>query len=194
MSRLLIDLPEVIETSRLKLQVPSAGMGEKVHQAIIDGYEDYVKWLMWPSVPPTIHQIEEECRRNHAEFILRDLIRYIIFDKETNQVLGRCAFTPTQANWMIPQFGISYFIRKSQRLKGYCTESVHAMVVIAFRILKAKKVEIYCDSENLASIQIPLKLDFKLEYTQKGGWLKANGELAELQIYSLFSEEDLIKL
>lgn len=194
MSRLLIDLPEVIETSRLRLQAPSAGMGEKVHQAIMDEYEDYVKWLMWPSTPPTVDQIEEECRRNRAEFILRDLIRYIIFDKETQQVLGRCAFTPTQANWMIPQFGISYFIRKSQRLKGYCTESVHAMTVLAFRSLKSKKVEIYCDSNNLASIKIPLKLGFKLEYTQKGGWLRANGELAELQTYSLFSEKDLLKI
>jgi hypothetical protein len=44
-NRILIDLPEVIETPRLKLQIPRAGLGEKIHQAIIDGYDDYIRWL-----------------------------------------------------------------------------------------------------------------------------------------------------
>lgn len=60
--------------------------------------------------------LEEECRKHHSDFILREFIRYLIIDKE-----------------------------------------------------------------NIASIQIPIKLGFKLEYTQ-------DGQLAELQTYSLFSE------
>ncbi len=95
---------------------------------------------------------------------------------------------------MIPQFGISYFIRKSQRGKGYATEVTHAMSILAFRKLKAKKLEIYCDAENLASTRIPVKLGFKLEYTQKGGWLRQDGKLSELQTYSIFSQEALPKL
>lgn len=45
MSKILMDLPELIQTPRLKLQMPKAGFGQKLHQAISDGYEDYVKWL-----------------------------------------------------------------------------------------------------------------------------------------------------
>ena len=48
MNKILINLPEVIETPRLKLLMPKAGFGEKIYQAIKDGYEDYVKWLNWP--------------------------------------------------------------------------------------------------------------------------------------------------
>ncbi len=194
MNKLLIDLPEVIETPQLKLQMPKAGFGEKLHQAIIDGYEDYVKWLNWSNTPPTAIAVEEECRKHHAEFISREFIRYIIIEKSTNEIIGRCAFPSFQANWLVPQFGISYFIRKSKRGKGYATIASHAMTLLAFRTLKAKKVEIYCDAENIASTRIPLKLGFKLEYTQKGGWVRPDGKLAELQTYSVFSENDLGKI
>lgn len=193
MSKILIDLPELIETQRLKLQMPKAGFGTKLHAAISDGYEDYIKWLNLPTNIPTEQTLEEECRKHMADFILREFIRYLIIDKSTNEVVGRCAFPSFQANWQIPQFGISYFIRKSQRGKGYATEAVHALSQLAFRNLKAKKLEIYCDSENIASTKIPLKLGFKLEYTQKGGWPRQDGKLAELQTYSIFSENELIK-
>lgn len=194
MNRVLIDLPEIIETPRLKLQMPKSGFGSKLHQAICDGYEDYVKWLNWPEDVPTKEMLEEDCRKHLAEFILRDFIRYLIIDKKTGDIIGRCAFPSFQANWMVPQFGISYFIRKSQRKKGYATEAVHAMSIIGFAILNAKKMEIYCDAENIVSAMIPKKLGFKLEYTQKGGWPRKDGQLTQLQTYSIFSENNLPRL
>lgn len=191
MNKILIDLPEVIETPRLKLQMPKAGFGKSLYNAVNDGFDDYIKWLNWPENRPTIEQLEEECRKHHAEFILRDFIRYLIIEKSSEMVVGRCAFPSFQANWSIPQFGISYFISKSNRSKGYATEAAHAMAIIGFKFLKAKKLEIYCDSENVASTKIPLKLGFQLEYTQKGGWPRKDGELANLQTYAIFSESSL---
>lgn len=191
MSKILMDLPELIQTPRLKLQMPKAGFGQKLHQAISDGYEDYVKWLNWSPNIPNPETLEEECRRHHADFILREFIRYLIIEKETGEVVGRCAFPSFQANWIIPQFGISYFIRRAKQAKGYATEATHVMALLAFRLLKAKKLEIYCDAENIASTKVPLKLGFKLEYTQKGGWPRYDGQLAELQTYSMFHEADL---
>lgn len=92
MNRILLDLPEIIETPRLKLQIPKAGFGEKLHEAISDGYEDYVRWLNWPTTTPSKEGIEEDCRKHHAEFILRDFIRYLIIDKANDNIMGRCAF------------------------------------------------------------------------------------------------------
>lgn len=66
------------------------------------------------------------------------------------------------------------------------------MTSLAFNIFKARKVEIYCDAENTASLKVPLKLGFKLEYTQKGRWLRQDGNLAELQTYSIFFIEYLL--
>jgi RimJ/RimL family protein N-acetyltransferase len=194
MNKILIDLPELIETSRLKLQIPKAGYGKEIHQVIADGYEDYVKWLNWPHSMPTQEMVEAECRKHHCEFILREFIRYLIIEKDTGEIVGRCAFPSLQANWTIPQFGISYFIRNAKRSKGYATESAHAMTFLAFRLLSAKKVEIYCDAENIASTKIPLKLKFELEYTQKGGWPRYDGQLTKLQTYSIFSVTNLTEM
>lgn len=193
-SPLLIDLPEIIETPRLRLQMPKAGFGENLYPAIIDGYEDYVKWMDWTLPIPTLETVEEECRKHHAEFILRNNIRYIIIEKSTGEVVGRTGFPAIQTNWRIPQVGIAYFIRHSKRKNGYATESAHAMSLLALRVLKARKVEIYCDAENTASCGVPEKLNFQLEYTQKGGWPRQDGELANLKTYALFSEDQLPKL
>ncbi len=194
MRKILIDLPEIIETPRIKLQMPCAGFGEKLHSAMQDGFADYVKWLNWQEHLPSAKIIEEECRKHHAEFILRDSIRYLIIDKVTQDVVGRCAFPPFQVSWDVPQFGISYFIRKSYRSKGYASEATHAMALIAFKVLGARKLEIHCDAENIASNKIPLKLGFKMEYVRKGGYPRQDGGLSLLQTYSIFSESDLPSL
>ncbi|MFN7709548.1 MAG: GNAT family N-acetyltransferase [Holosporales bacterium] len=191
MNKILLNLPELIETPRLKLVMPQAGFGQKLYQAVCDGYEDYVKWLNWPKDKPTVDGLEEECRRHHADFILREFIRYLVIEKATEEVIGRCAFPSFQANWAIPQFGIAYFIRASKRSNGYAREAAHAMALLGFRVLGAKKIEIYCDAENVASNRIPPKLGFKFEYSQRGGWPRYDGQLAELHTYSIFSKRDL---
>ena len=192
MDKILIDLPETIQTQRLILQIPKAGFGRKLHAAINDGYEDYIKWLHWSKAIPTAERLEQECREHHAKFILRELIRYLIIDKQSLEVLGATAFPIPQLIWQVPQFGISYFIRKSARAKGYATEAAHAMTLLAFRNLNAKKLEIHCEDDNTASKKIPSALGYKLEYNRRGGFPRADGMLANLQTYSIFSESDLI--
>lgn len=190
MKKILLDLPEQVESERLILQMPTAGFGVKLLAAVEDGFEDYVRWLNWPTILPTAEELEIDCRKHHAEFILRKGIRYLIIEKHTHEVIGRCAFPSLQAHWVIPKFGISYFIRRSARQQGYASEAVKEMIKIGFEYLKARKLEIFCDDENLESKKIPEKLGFKLEYSQRGGWPRIDGRLALLHTYSLFSEQD----
>lgn len=194
MNKILLDIPEQIETNRLLLQMPKAGFGKKLHKAITDGYDDYIKYLNWPKEIPSEESIEIECRKHNAEFITRECIRYLIIEKETGQVIGRCSFPPLLTVWTIPQFSISYFIAKSKRGKGYATEASHALTLLAFKLLKAKKVEIYCEVENVASNIVPKKLNFQLEYTKRGFWPRPDGQLATLNVYSIFGEKDLPEL
>lgn len=188
---ILIDIPEKIETERLLLQVPKAGYGKLLYEAILDGYEDNVQWLAWPEQPPRVEAVEEECRKHHAQFILREDIRYLIMLKNNQKVIGRCGFPPFQTFWAIPQFGISYFIAKSSRHQGYAQEAVHALITLAFKVLLAKKVEICVDAQNVASKKVPEGLNFILECGKKGGWPRRDGKLVDLLIYGMFSEKDL---
>ena len=194
MNPILVNIPEIIETPRLKLIMPMAGLGEALHEAMTDGYYDYVKWLAWPKKKPTIKDVELNCRKHHAEFIMRSHIRYIIIDKATNQVVGRCAYPPMQTKWYIPQFGVSYFIRKSQRSKGFAIESAQALAITAFRLYDAKKVSLHCDIKNVNSLKVPSSLNFELEFTQKGSWPSTDENLATINTYSVFYEQDLPEL
>lgn len=194
MNKILVDVPVKIETSRLILTVPKAGMGQGLFNAIQDGYDEYNKWLNLRNHDQpelTAISVEKECRQHHADFILREYIRYIILDKLTKEILGYTSFPAWQSNWTIPQFEIDYFIRKTARGKGCATEATHVMTLVGFEFLKARKIEIYCDSENQASCRVPEKLNFEWECTQRGGWPRQDQSLAELRTYVMFDQKDL---
>ncbi len=189
---ILLNLPERIITDRLILKVPQAGDGAGLHKAVLDGYGDFIKWLTWPEEKPTLEMVEQDCRRHHAEFILRQDIRYLIINRKTKEIMGRCGFPPFQLNWAIPMFGISYFLAKRFQGNGYATEAVNILTQLAFKHMQARKVEIKVDPENQASLRIPERLWFALEAKQKGNWLrKDKEELADLWTYAMFDTKKL---
>ena len=186
MNKLLLDIAEEITTKRLVLQVAKGGYGELLYEALDDGYEDLVKWLGWSRILLDPEELEICCRRMYAKFILCEKFVFLIIDRSTNKVIGFCGLPTCQVIWNIPQFGISYFIKNSERGKGYATEAVKALVDLVFRQLKAKKIEIRCDVRNVNAQRVPEKLDFELECVIKGGWPSMDGELASYNCYSLF--------
>ena len=92
--------------------------------------------------------VEAGCHQHHAEFILKDTIRYLIIYKKTNQIIGLCAFPPTQAHRYIPQYGISYFIQRHYRGQNYATEWSHASTTLGLKVLHVQKIEIFIEVEN----------------------------------------------
>lgn len=189
---LFLNLPKRILTPHLILRAPRGGDGEGLLKAMQDGYEDLVKWLNWPETLPTFVAVEEECLKHEACFILRGDIRFLIIKKDTQEIMGRCAYPPLQSNWDIPAFGISYFLAKRFRGQGYAQEATNALTRYAFEVLKARKVEIKVDTENVSSLKIPQELNFTLEAIQKGCWpRKDKEELAEQLTYALFNDSPL---
>lgn len=179
-------VPRIITTKRLCLRLPQAGDGALLYAAMLDGYDDCVYWLNWPKTPPSIAQIEEDCKKHSVGFSESDGLRYLIVNSTTNQIMGRIAYPPAISKWNIPTFGISYFIAKSFQGKNYATEAAASMTKMAFEVLKARKVKITVDPDNIASAKIPLKLGFELEARQKGEWFRVDKPLAELHTYALF--------
>ena len=192
---LLCDLPTVIETDRLKLRVPQAHDGQGVHDAILDGYEDCVKYLFWPKEPPTAQKVEEDCRIHQTEFILREQLRFICIEKDSGNIIGRFAFPEPLCVWSVPTLAISYFLRKSAQGKGYATEASNALIRYAFEVLKAKKVEIHCDQLNLKSNGFPKRLGMQIECERIGTWPSLDGSnFSTVNIYATYDTKSLPKL
>lgn len=167
---LLLDLPLPIETEQLIIRPPQPGDGLGLHKVIHESYDELVRWLNWPPIPPTQRELEIESRQLWAKFILRQELRFILVEKTSNQIVGRMAFPPILTKWFLPIFGISYFIGRSYQGKGYGYEGAHALTLYAFKAMKAKKVTIKCDKDNVKSRGIPEALGFELEGIERGTW------------------------
>jgi len=174
-------------TPRLILRPSKAGDGVALHKVIMDGFDDQVRWLARPDETPTLQNFEKEARQHAIDWLSRDFKRFVIVSKEDDSIIGRMGYPPMLSDWRVPYFGISYFVARSLNGKGYCSEAVNAMVRYAFVVLSARKVEIKCDTDNVASVRIPEKLGFALEATQKGNWPRTDKyDLAEIRTYSIF--------
>lgn len=190
-SPILLDIPLHIKTPRLTLTCPQAGDGKLLHEAMLQGYPELVQWLNFPETPPSAEALEIEARQLQAKFILREDIRYILRDTETQKVIGRCGFAPLQTDWHIPKFGLAYFISQPYRGHRIATEVAGALTRLAFQALNARKVEIKVDPDNPASLKIPEKLGFTLEAKQVGNWFRRDKPLADLWTFACFDPKTL---
>lgn len=185
------NIPIIIITPRLRLQLPKVGDGTLVHAAMMDDYKNCVKWLNWSATPPTIEQVEEDCKKQSVGFIASEGVRYLIINNTTDEVMGRAALPAALSNWRVPMCGIAYFMARRFQGKGYTTEAVAAITKMAFEIMKVRKVKITVDPDNVASLKIPQKLGFKLEAKQRGEWFRSDKPLAELHTYAMFDLSEL---
>jgi ribosomal-protein-serine acetyltransferase len=54
----LLDLPEEIETPRLKLRIPGPGGGLALNRAVVDSLAELRPWLPWAKDAPTLEESE----------------------------------------------------------------------------------------------------------------------------------------
>lgn len=186
---ILRDLPIEITTKRLILRVPRGGDGPQLHEAMLDGYEDLVKWVGWNPQPPTVEEVEIESRKHFGQWWTREDMRFVIIEKQSQQIIGRCAYPSFQSNFSVPLFGISYFIRQAARNQGFGTEMLRAMINFAFGLMGARKIQVIVDTTNLASISMCEKLKLIPEVDQVGNWFPYPDEtLPTMRTYVSFKK------
>lgn len=158
---ILLDFPEEFTTDRLLIRAPKPGDGEVVWEAINASRGDLKPWLHFASKEATKEEVEANIRESSIQFLAREDLRLLVFRKDTGQFVASSGLH--RINWNIPKFEIGYWIDSRMSGKGYMTEAVEGITDFAFSILKAKRVEIRCNSKNKNSIKIPEKLGFTLE-------------------------------
>jgi ribosomal-protein-serine acetyltransferase len=158
---ILFDLPVPIITPRLLLRPPHARDGKALNDAVIESFEHLNQWMVWAQEKPSVDDSEIYVRTSHAEWILRQQLVLLIFDRSTNMLLGSTGFHAIK--WDESSFEIGYWIRSSCTNQGIATEATHAQLIYAFKHIKAARVQIKCNNENTASKRIPEKLGFTLE-------------------------------
>ena len=69
------------------------------------------------------------------------------------------------------------------------TTCVHKLCQWAVDEKGIKRIQIRCAINNIASNQIPLRLGFHHEGTERAGELLSSGEYTDVHVYSILAEE-----
>jgi len=183
MNPILLDFPNSFTTERLLIRSPLPGDGMIVYESIMASLNELKEWLPFAQFEQSEQNTEANIREAYAKFIKREDLRLLIFNKETKALIGSSGLH--RPDWEVPKFEIGYWIDSRFKGNGFMTEAVQGITEFAFSELKARRIEIRCDSLNFKSKAIPERLGFQLEGTLRNDGLAIDGsKLRDTLIYA----------
>jgi RimJ/RimL family protein N-acetyltransferase len=195
--QLEINLPSYITTPRLLLRAPKIGDEDKLNLAILESFEILNQYMAWAKARPSLEESREVVTREARAWVINQSqnaeLMLLIFDKETNDLIGATGFH--NIKWEIPCAETGYWVRKKYSGKGYITEAANAITRYAFEVLKLKRLAITCNVDNKKSKKIPERLHYNLEAILKCNEVKPNTqETSDTLVYARTNLFDLPQL
>jgi RimJ/RimL family protein N-acetyltransferase len=181
----LVDIPDVLESERLRIRRPEAGDGAIVHEAIVetlDQLRGFGGALPWALEEPRIETSEIFCRKACAAWFSRTAFPMLLFLKDDNMFVGCSGLHNIE--WSVPRFEIGYWCRKSQQHRGLITEAVNTITAMAFSQLAARRVQSLPDEENGPSRRVCERAGYQLEGIVRNYRAAPNGEMRNTCIYA----------
>lgn len=183
---LMLDVPQQLETERLLLCAPSAGLSSIVQAAIRDSHDSLKQWFAWAKTLPTQAEIETDIRQAIIRFHQREDMRFYLFKKTDGVLAGVSWLTPL--DWRVPSFAIGYWINTRFEGEGFITEAVQGLVSFAFQTCAANRLEIRCDSRNRRSIAVAERAAFIYEGIRHHDRRDVDGNLRDTVVYVRFQD------
>jgi RimJ/RimL family protein N-acetyltransferase len=186
MDRVLIEVPERIETGRLVLRCPRSGDGAALLEAVVASHEVLRVWMPWAQEPPKLADSEAYCRRQHAQFLLREELAMLIFERlpggGEGLLLGGAGLH--RIDWELRRFEIGYWRRSGLEHLGIATEAVGALARMAFDTLGARRVEIRMDERNEPSRKVAERAAFTFEAVLRHDASSPGGDVRNTCVYA----------
>ncbi|WP_431265350.1 GNAT family N-acetyltransferase [Roseateles chitinivorans] len=191
---LLIEVPERLETARLLLLAPRAGLGPTLNRAVLDAQEHLKPWMPWAHETPTVEQSEAVARRMQAQFLQRQHLAYYLHEREPDgrpgRLIGGAGLHTLE--WTVRRYELGYWIVPTHVGRGLVAEAVVALARMAFGPLRARRLEIRTDSRNAASRAVAERCGFSLEGLLRDDALNVDGQLSDTCIYGMITINELI--
>ncbi|MFS0636447.1 GNAT family N-acetyltransferase [Mesobacillus foraminis] len=185
MNPIILDIPEEFTTKRLLIRMARPGDGEAVFNALEASKKELKPWMPFAQEDQSKEDVEGNIRQAIANYIKREDLRLLVFLRETGEFIASSGLH--RINWSVPKFEIGYWIDSRFSGCGYMTEAVEGITDFARKELKARRIEIRCDSKNIKSRAIPERLGFKLEGILKNDDVSADGtELRDTCVYAKY--------
>ena len=186
----LLDLPATIETARLLMRPPRPGDGAVVFDAVTQSLPElrqFLASLPWVAVEQSLSASEVYCRQAQANFIARKELPFLLFEVGSGLLVGAAGLH--HLDWNTPKVEIGYWGRTSTAGRGLIGEAVRALTQMAFAHLKAVRIELLTDADNLPSRRLAERTGFALEGIARCERRAPDGSLRHTCRYAMLSPD-----
>lgn len=183
---ILLNVPRELVGERLLLTAPQMGLGAEMAVAISQSLDHLKPWMPWAQDAPTAESAEAVVRRMHADFVTRRDLCFHVFalagDGRRGRLLGGTGLH--RIDWAVRKFEIGYWLRPELQGQGLASECVQLLCKMAFDALRARRVEIRCDTRNTRSRAVAERCGFELEGVLRRESLGVDGEPRDTAVYA----------
>lgn len=187
-----IAVPERFVGPRVVLRAYTAGDAVALKEAVDGSRERLRPFIPWAET----HQRIEETRQLIAEWeghrITRQNFVLGLFDGKSGRLLGGSGLHPAgrpKIDWDLRRFEIGYWLRTGEEGKGYTLEAVNVLTAVAFTTLRARRVEIRCDTGNERSIRVARAAGYRFEGVHRKDGLTPSGLPRDTCVYALTDDD-----
>ncbi len=182
MNPLLLDFPDSFETERLTIRGPRVEDAQEIVDAVLESLPELRPWMPWAKEPPTLEAQIARMRHMMAQWIMREELVLHAYLKGTSTMVLSSGLH--RIDWQSGKFETGYWVRTKFMGQGFVTEAVHGVTAFAFKYLRANRVEIRCDAQNIRSAAVAKRCGFLLEGILRHDTVDVNGELRSTMVFS----------
>jgi len=153
----------LIETPRLILRAPRIEDAEPLNQAINNSLPELQRWQPWandPGLATTTKFIQDSLKEYSSEN--QKNFPLIVLHKIDHKIIAASGYNE-KSDPGVPFYEIGYWLETSYTGQGLATEITNALTRYAFLELKAVRVQIRAQIENIKSINVAKRCGYKQE-------------------------------
>ena len=153
----------LIETPRLILRTPKINDAKPLNQSINNSLPELQRWQPWandPSLATTTKFINDSV----SEYGSADQKNFplIVIHKADNKIIAASGYNE-RSDATVPFYEIGYWLEAAYTGQGLATEITNALTRYAFLELKAVRVQIRVQTENIKSINVAKRCGYQQE-------------------------------
>ncbi len=182
---LTFPIPTEFTTLRLMLRPFRVSDAPALHEALAESIVElrqHLWFLPWVAEEPTLSSAEVRCRRAEGNFLLRNDLAYLAFNRSTARLVASVGLHRT--DWTLPSTEVGYWVRRGETGKGYASECVNALTDWALNELRAVRVALVTDDDNVASRAVAERCGFTLEGLHRHTTRGPDGALRHSAVYA----------
>lgn len=181
--RVFKDYP-ILETERLKIRIFDENDIDDIYEYCSD--EQVTKYLSFDAYK----SVEDAKKRmDHILKTHEELLRPVYWAielKENHKVIGGIDYFDYDTDASRAEIG--YVLNSSYWNKGIMSEALEEVLKFGFEKMKLNRVQIRCDTRNIASEKVIIKNGLTYEGTQRQ-YEFVKGEYVDIKVYSILKEE-----